>query len=119
MSSNKMISDFSAKPLTASYFDEIARYAESRGTVSVENKAQASFAVNRKFLWCWAYEKTADGTLFVAVLLDKELSDKNFHEVSHVSKNRWNHNVVVKSAEAATSNWLRALIRAGYEFAQR
>ncbi|WP_296197110.1 DUF5655 domain-containing protein [uncultured Microbacterium sp.] len=72
----------------------------------------------RKFLWCWAYEKTADGTLYVMVTLDRELDDPNFHDVSQVSKNRWNHNVVVKTAETANSGWLRKLIRAGYDLAR-
>lgn len=118
MPSNEMISDFSGKTLTASYFNQIESYTGSLGAVSVEKKAQASFSVIRKFLWCWAYEKTADGTLFLAFLLDKDVTDPNFHEVSHVSKSRWNHDVVLKSTEATTSSWLRASIRAGHVFAQ-
>lgn len=114
--SNKMIGAFDAKPLTLSFFTAIADYTQSLGTVTTDTKAQASFAVKRKFLWCWAYEKTADGTLHVMVTLDRELDDPNFHDVSQVSKNRWNHNVVVKTAETANSGWLRKLIRAGYDF---
>lgn len=117
--SNKMIGEFTGKPLTQSFFTAIADYTHALGPVTTEVKGQASFAVKRKFLWCWAYEKTADGTLYLMVTLDQQLDDPNFHDVSHVSKNRWNHNVVVKSLETATSDWLRDLIRAGYEFAER
>ncbi len=116
--SNKMISDFSGKPATNAYAAAIAAYVVSLGQVTREAKAQVSFAVKRKFLWLWAYEKTPDGTLYLNVTLDRELSDPHCHSVTQVSKNRWNHHVVVKSEAAATSEWLKGLIFAGYEFAQ-
>ena len=78
-----------------------------------------SFSVNRKFLWVWAYERTGDGTLFLNVRLDRPVEDPHFHRVDQVSANRWNHHVVVKTMEAAQSDWLRDLIRAGHEFAAR
>ena len=51
--------------------------------------------------------------------LDRPVEDPHFHRVDQVSANRWNHHVVVKTMEAAQSDWLRDLIRAGYEFAAR
>ena len=66
-----------------------------------------------------AYEKTGDSTLFLNVRLDRPLEDPRFHRVDQVSANRWNHHVVVKTMEAAQSDWLRDLIRAGHEFAAR
>lgn len=115
---NKMIGEFDGKLATQSLFDAIADYIHSLGAVTTEVKAQTSFSVKRKFLWCWAYEETADGTLYLMVRLDQERTDEHFHDVSQISKNRWNHNVVVKSLDTAESAWLRDLIRAGYEFAQ-
>lgn len=115
--SNKMISDFTGKPTTESFYTAIAEYTASLGPVTRETKAQVSFSVNRKFLWLWAYEKTTDGTLYLNVTLDQELDDPHFHNVSQVSKNRWNHHVEVKSDATANSKWLRDLIRQGYEFA--
>ena len=47
------------------------------------------------------------------------MEDPHVHRVDQVSANRWNHHVVVKTMEAAQSDWLRDLIRAGYEFAAR
>ena len=117
--SNKMISDFTDKPATRSFFDAIAEYTASLGEVNQELKAQVSFSVNRKFLWLWAYEKTPDGTLYLNVTLDRRNDDRRFHDVTQVSKNRWNHHVVVKSESAANSHWLHGLIRDGYEFACR
>ena len=50
--------------------------------------------------------------------LDRPVEDPHFHRVDRVSANRWNHHVV-ETMETAQSDWLRELIRAGYEFASR
>ena len=115
--SNKMIGDFSGKPASAAMYTAIESYVMSLGAVTKHLTAQVSFSVNRKFLWVWAYEKTADGTLFLNVRLDRSMEDPHFHRVDQVSANRWNHHVVVKTMEAAESGWLRDLVRAGHEFA--
>ena len=117
--SNKMISDFTGKPTTQSYVTAIVDYVDSLGTVTITRKAAVSYSVNRKFLWLWAYEKTKDGTLFLTVMLDRELEDSRFRAVTKVSKNRWNHHVQVTSGAIANSSWLHALIREGFEFACR
>ena len=117
--SNKMIGDFSGKPASAAMYAAIESYTLSLGSVTKHLTAQVSFSVNRKFLWLWAYERTGDGTLFLNVRLDRPAEDPHFHRVDQVSANRWNHHVVVKTMEAAQSDWLRDLIRAGHEFAAR
>ena len=117
--SNKMIGDFSGKPATAAMYAAIESSVLSLGSVTKHLTAQVSFSVNRKFLWVWAYERTGDGTLFLNVRLDRPVEDPHFHRVDQVSANRWNHHVVVKTMEAAQSDWLRDLIRAGHEFAAR
>lgn len=118
MSLNKMTSDFRGKPKTQQYFEAIDTFVQSLGPSIQELKAQVSYSVNRKFLWMWAYEKTPDGTLYLTVCLDQRLSNPGFHYVNQVSKNRWNHHVEVKSEEIAASDWLRALIQAGYDFSK-
>lgn len=115
--SNKMISDFTAKPKTKSYASAIETFTTNLGPVDVERKAQVSFAVNRKFLWLLAYEQTADGTLYLNVTLDRKVADPHVHNITQVSTNRWNHQVEVKTQAIARSRWLHDLIRAGYEFA--
>lgn len=117
--SNRMISDFSSKPRTRSFFADIDAYVTRLGPVEKTLKAQVSYSLKRKFLWLWAYEKTSDGTLYLTVMLDEEVHDPRFHYVTQVSSNRWNHHVEVKSEEIANSEWLHALIRKGYAFAQR
>ena len=115
---NKMTGDFTDKPTTQSFFEAIDAFVRSLGPCTRDVKAQVSYSVRRKFLWMWAYEKTPDGTLYLTVCLDEELEDARFHYVKQVSKNRWNHHVVVKSEEIAGSDWLHGLLRVGYAFAQ-
>src|SRR5690554_869264 len=115
--SNKMISDFTDKPMTQSFLTAIAEYTASLGQVAKETKAQVSYAVNRKFLWLWAYETTSDGVLYLNVTLDPKVDDPHIHKVTHVSTNQWNH-VEAKSETIANSGWLHDLIRRGYEFAR-
>ncbi|MCQ9385555.1 DUF5655 domain-containing protein [Brevibacterium moorei] len=114
--SNKMIGEFGEMPRTQGFAAAIEEYTKSLGGVESELKAQLSFSVKRKFLWLWAYQQTADGTLYLNVTLDRKKDDPHFHDVTQVSKNRWNHHVVVKSEESATSDWLRSLIEDGHEF---
>ena len=116
---NKMISDFTAKPQTQSHYESIDAFVQGLGPVTKAAKAQVSYAVNRKFLWLWAYEKTADGTLYLNVTLDHPEHHTGVHNLTQVSRNRWNHPVEVKSARTAQSEWLRALIATGFEFAAR
>jgi hypothetical protein len=117
--SNKMISDFTGKPATQSFFTAIATYTTALGPVTTDVKAQVSFAVNRKFLWLWAYERTADGVLYLNVTSDRRIDDPRFHRITQVSANRWNHHVEVRSEATANSDWLHDLIRQGYEFARK
>lgn len=116
MPSNKMISAFSGKPSTDSFYKVIDEYVMSLGQVKRELRSQVSYTLNRKFLWMWAYEKTTDGTLYLSVTLDHQWEDGNLHRVTQVSPNRWNYHVVVKSLQTANSLWLRTLIDKGYEF---
>ena len=117
--SNKMIGDFGGKPASAAMYTAIESYVMSLSAVTKHLTAQVSFSVNRKFLWVWAYERTGDGTLFLNVRLDRPVEEPRVHRVDQVSANRWNHHVVVKTMETVQSDWLKDLIRAGYEFAAR
>lgn len=117
--SNKMISDFRGKPTTQRYYETVEAYVLSLGPSEKLVTQQVSFAIKRKFIWFWSYEQTADGMLYVTVRLDEKLDSPNFHYVDQVSANRWNHHVKVRSADIAESDWLKDLIRAGYEFAKR
>lgn len=51
--------------------------------------------------------------------LDRRIDEPGIHNVTQISRSRWNHQVEVKSPSIATCDWLHALIRAGYEFASQ
>lgn len=117
--SNKMVGHFEGKSRTNCFYQTIDAYVQTLGEAKKTIKAQVNYAVKRKFLWLWAYEKTPDGTLYLTVQLDRSWEHPNFHYVKQVSANRWNHHVVVKSEETATSDWLRQLLAEGYQFSQK
>ena len=64
----------------------------------------------------WAYERTADGTLYLNVTLDHREDFPDIHRIAQVGPNRWNRHVEVKSLETASSRWLGELIKKGFEF---
>ncbi|MDT0157655.1 DUF5655 domain-containing protein [Microbacterium sp. ARD32] len=113
---NRMTCDFGDKPRTQAYADLIVEFTMGLGAVRREEKAQLSFAVGRKFLWLWTYERTADGILDLSVTLDRAMANDAFRSVTEVAKNRWNHHVIVHTKAEATSGVLHDLIRAGYDF---
>ena len=114
-----MISDFSDKPKTEAMCLVVDQFVSSLGDLKKELKSQVSYSINRKFLWMWSYEKTSDGVLYLTVCLDEELKSPNFHYVNKVNPNRWNHHVVLKDISSAKSDWLRSLLKAGFNFASK
>lgn len=56
----------------------------------------------------------------VFVVSIRQKIEKSFiHDVSQVSKNRWNHSVVVKSVEDAQCNDLKMTLLQSYNFASK
>ena len=119
MTDTKMTGGFSAKPKTAAFARQIVRQIDALGPTKKDLKAQASFAIKRKFLWLWTYGHTADGTLYMTVLLDHPVESDQFHYVKQVGPHRWNHHVVVKSHDQIKAPAVRDLLAAGYAFAGR
>jgi len=117
--SNKMTADFSDKPMTEKLANTVIDRVEALGPSRRERKAQLSFGVKRKFIWMWTYERTADGTLYLTVTLDKKRHGAHFHYVKEAGPHRWNHHVVVKSAEQIESAWFRDLLEDGYAFSAK
>jgi len=113
---NKMTGDFKGKPKTTALAERIIGLVQTLGPSRQEVRGQMTFAGKRKFLWMWTYGRTADGTLYVTVCLDREMENPHFHYVKQVSPNRWNHHVVVRSFEQIDSPWFRELVEAGYAF---
>lgn len=115
---NKMKGVFTDTPTTQAYFEAIDTLISSLGGAEQEIKAQCTYKLKRKFLWLWVYDKTADGTLFMNVLLDHQMEAPFLHDINQVSKNRFNHNIVIKSMETIQSKEFLDLLQASYKFAE-
>ncbi|MEY8370270.1 DUF5655 domain-containing protein [Aerococcaceae bacterium 50-4] len=116
---NKMKGVFTDKPITEAYFEAIDTLLTSLGGAEKEVKAQFTYKLKRKFLWLWVYDKTADGTLFANVLLDHQMEAPFLHDINQVSKNRFNHNIVIKSMDTIQSQAFQDLLQASYSFAKK
>jgi hypothetical protein len=114
-----MTADFSGKPKTRQFADKIIALVERLGPSRRETRAQLTFGGKRKFIWLWTYQHTKDGTLYVTVCLDRALDGSHYHYVKQTSTNRWNHHVVIKSADQIESAWFRRLVEEGYAFANK
>jgi hypothetical protein len=75
--------------------------------------SQVRFGARRKFAWVWLYnvtKKNPSGVLHLMLRLDHRVDDPGIREITQVSKNRWNHQIVVRSVEDAGAPWLQELI---------
>ncbi|MFN2524726.1 MAG: DUF5655 domain-containing protein [Actinomycetota bacterium] len=82
-------------------------------------RSQISFRVNRKFAWFWLYNVTRtnpNGVLHSQLRINKRIDDPHLRAIAQISKNRWNHQVVISTLEDAKSAWLRKLLKAAYSF---
>lgn len=110
---------FAGKPESREVFDAIAARIEEQGPHEIEVKSQISFAVNRKFAWFWLYNVTQvnpDGVPHLMLAIDRKVDHPGVRHTAQVGKSRWNHQIVVRSTEDATSEWLGDLIGEAYTF---
>jgi hypothetical protein len=110
---------FAGKPESLRVFEALAARIDALGPSEIEVKSQISFAVNRKFAWFWLYnvtQKNPDGVPHLMLAIDRKVDDPNVREVNQVGKQRWNHQIVVRSMDEATSEWLGDLIGESYTF---
>jgi hypothetical protein len=113
---------FAGKPESRRVFDELAGRIGALGPSGIEVKSQISFAVNRKFAWFWLYnvtQKNPNGVPHLMLAIDRVVDDPHVREVNQVGKHRWNHQIVVRSMDEATSEWLGNMIAAAYAFGAR
>lgn len=104
---------FEGKPGTRAIFDEIKRRIDAAAPNQIEVGSQISFGSERKFAWVWLYnvsQRNPDGILHLSLRLDHEVEDERIRDVTQVSNNRWNHQIVVRSLDEARAGWLGDLI---------
>jgi hypothetical protein len=52
----------------------------------------------------------------VMLCLDRPVEDRHVRDISQISRNRWNHQIVIRTLRDANSEWLRKLLEAAYSF---
>jgi hypothetical protein len=110
---------FEGKPDTYEIFQAVERRLTELGPSEVSVGSQVSFGVKRKFAWFWLYnvtKKNPSGILHVMLAIDQEVDDLHIRDISLVSKNRWNHQIVIRTLEDARSGWLGRLLQMAYSY---
>ena len=110
---------FEGKPRSLEVFRIIAGRIEALGPSEVSVASQISFGRRRKFAWFWLYNVTSkdpNGVPHVMLALDHPVDSDRIRNVSQVGKSRWNHQIVVRSQEDASSRWLGDLLAQAYSY---
>jgi hypothetical protein len=110
---------FAGKPETFRLFRTIADRIDALGPSEVTVASQISFGINRKFAWFWLYNvttKNPNGVLHMMLAIDHRIDDPQVRAIGQIGRGRWNHQVVIRSGEDATSGWLGDLIEAAYRY---
>lgn len=117
MSVKSVAEYFAGKPESLEIFEVIATRIAQQGPSDLSVGSQISFGCNRKFAWFWLYnvtKKNPSGVPHLMLAIDEMLEDPHVREVNQISKNRWNHQIVIRTADEARSAWLGKLIAAAY-----
>ena len=119
MTARELEQYFEGRPDSAAIFDILAKRIESLGGADLTIGSQISFSRRRKFAWFWLYnvtKKNPSGVPHLMLALDRESPDDHIRLITQVGKNRWNHQIVVRSKADARSKWLGKLLAAAYEY---
>ena len=119
MNSQDIEAYFEGKPRSLEVFGVIAERIEALGPSEVTVASQISFGLRRKFAWFWLYnvtEKDPNGVPHLMLALDHPVDSDRIRDVSQVGKRRWNHQIVVRSKDDASSRWLGDLLVEAYEY---
>jgi hypothetical protein len=119
----KTIADFfKEKPETYEIFKAVKAHIDAAGPHEVSIASQISFGAKRKFVWVWLYnvtKKNPNGILHLMLAIDQKINDPHIRAISQISKNRWNHQIVIRTLEDARSIWLKSLIEQAYQFGNK
>jgi len=110
---------FEGKPKTKEIFEAVNQQVRPLGPFEVSIGSQISFGAERKFAWFWLYnvtQKNPNGILHTTLRIDERIDDPHIRAITQISKNRWNHQVVVRTLKDARSAWMQRLLGAAYRF---
>ena len=103
-------------------FDVLAERISALGDVEITVGSQISFGRRRKFAWFWLYnvtKKNPSGVPHIMVALEHQRDSEHVRNVSQVGQHRWNHQIVVRTADDARSAWLGEYLVLAYEYGGR
>ena len=89
---------FEGKPDTYELFKTILARLQTLGPFEVTVASQISLGIDRKFAWFWLYnvtKKNPSGILHTMLRIDRRLEDPNVRNIEQVTKNGWNHQIVI------------------------
>jgi hypothetical protein len=110
---------FNDKPGSREIFDIVAEQVDSFGPCDISVGSQISWGRTRKFAWFWLYNVTKqnpDGVPHLMLALDHEVTSAHIRNVEQKGKQRWNHQIVVRTLDDARSKWLADLLRQAYDY---
>ncbi len=110
---------FVGKPDSFEIFKTVYEQVRSFGSFDVTVRSQISFGIHRKFAWFWLYNvtrKNPNGIPHMMLRVDRKIGDPHIRNIEQIGKNRWNHQVVVRTLRDAQSKWLHRLLKGAYEF---
>jgi len=113
---------FDGKPSSRAIFHAISARIAMLGPSKTAVGAQISFGAQRKFAWFWLYNvtgKNPDGVPHLMLAIDRKIDDSHVREVTQISANRWNHQIVVRTIDDARSDWLGELLERAYAYGIR
>jgi hypothetical protein len=119
MTSQELEHYFEGRPESAEIFDILAERIEDLGGAEITVGSQISFGRKRKFAWLWLYnvtKKSPSGVPHLMLALDREMPDRHVRQVGQVGKKRWNHQIVVRTAADARSDWLGELLELAFRY---
>ena len=117
-----IVAYFEGKPDTSEIFEAVFARVRALGAFEVAVASQISFGIDRKFAWFWLYnvtKKNPSGILHVMLRIDRRFDDPHVRNIEQVSKNRWNHQIVLRTLDDAQSSWLGDLLEAAFGFGRR
>ena len=110
---------FEGKPKTYEIFTVVYDHLQTLGPLEVDVRSQIALSLERQFAWFWLYNvtrKNPNGILHTSLRMDERIDDPHIRAITQISKNRWNHQVVILTVEDANSAWMRRLLEAAYRF---
>jgi len=118
----EIVAYFEGKPDTYELFKVVFARLHDLGSFEVSVASQVSLGIDRKFAWFWLYnvtKKNPSGVLHMMLRIDQRHDDPHVRNIEQVSRNRWNHQIVVRTPDDAKSRWLGDLLEAAYGFGGR